>query len=381
MSRTVRSILSAVRHGVRLVEQDALALMRVDRTRVHEVLLTADEVRADRAGETVTYVVNKNVNWSNVCTNGCLFCGYSRPLDHRDAFCFSIEDIIESIEGSLADGISEVCLVAGLHPEKTWEDYLYLVAAVHETFPTIHIHGVTPEELKHALRNTGLSFKDGYCLLAEQGLGSVPGTAAEILVDPVRAKICPRKLSTREWIEAIRGANNAGLRVTATMMYGHVESIEDRVEHLSILRSLQDETGVFTEFIPLPFIRYNTPLYEQGVVSTGPNAFEDLLVIAVSRLFLDNFTNIQASWVKYGERLAQVMLCYGANDLGGTLFGESISRAAGGSNRQWLGVTELRGLIEGIGRPPRERTTLYSQVAPPAVAERSSSLVPWKRAS
>ncbi len=346
--------------------------MGVDRRQVHEVLLTADEVRAHRAGEAVTYVVNKNINWTNVCTSRCLFCGFSRPPGHRDAFCLSIEEIIELINESLGHGITEVCLVAGLHPDKTWDDYVRLVSAVHLAFPAIHIHGLTPEELKHALRREKLSFQEGYRLLAESGLGSVPGTAAEILVEPVRNRICPRKLSAHEWIEAIRAAHRAGLRATATMMYGHVETFENRIAHLSILRSLQDEIEVFTEFIPLPFIRYNTPLHDEGLVATGPNVIEDLLVIAVSRLFLDNFTNIQASWVKYGERLAQLMLCCGANDLGGTLFGESISRAAGGRNREWLAVAELRGLIEGIGRPPRERTTLYSQVAPSAMATRGA---------
>jgi FO synthase subunit 2 len=363
--RKLAATLRGASHGRHLTEDDALLLLRQRGPAVADVLSAANEVRETRAGREVTYVVNKNVNWTNVCVNQCLFCGFSRPLGHPEAFCLSPRDVVLSVAEAAAKGVTEICLTAGLHPEKHLRDYVSLVSLLHESFPALHIHGITPEELRHALRGTGLTYREGYRILRECGLGSVPGTAAEILVDTVRAQVCPGKGSTQEWMEAVSAAQWEGLPTTATIMYGHVESIEDRVTHMSLLRSLQNERGAFTEFIPLPFIFPNTLLYETGMVKRSSSAVEDVLLMATARLFLHNFTNLQASWVKYGERLAQLMLECGANDLGGTLYGESISRSAGGRNRECLPVAELRGLIEGMGRIPCQRTTLYARLPDP----------------
>ncbi len=313
----------------------------------------------------MTFVVNKNVNWTNACVNACLFCGFSSNRS-EESYRLSPEAVVERISRFLGIGITEVCLVGGLHPNAQFEDYLCLVEAIRGRFPSLHIHGITPEEVKHAKRGTGLSYRDAYRKLRACGLGSIPGTAAEILDDRIRKMICPRKLSSSEWVEAIEGASAEGLCATSTILYGHVESVADRVRHLAIIRDIQDRLAVFTEFIPLSFVPWNTPLYTMGLVSGGASATEDLLMIAISRLFLDNIPNIQASWVKYGPKLAQLMLSCGANDLGGTLFGESITRTAGGSHGEMLTRDQMVAIIKGAGRIPEQRTTTYGIVKTPS---------------
>jgi len=326
-----------------------------------EILHAADAVRAATVGEDVTFVVNKNVNWTNACANSCLFCGFSRS-ESDDTYSLSPAGVVEEIGRFVAQGITEVCLVGGLHPRVVFEDYVELVGAVSEAFPRLHIHGITPEEIKHATRSTGISFRRGYRLLKECGLDSIPGTAAEILDDRVRRRICPEKLTSKEWVAAIEGAHAEGLPATATILYGHVETRADRVRHLTVIREIQDRLGSFTEFVPLSFVPWNTPLFRMGLVTDGASATEDLSMIAVSRLFLDNTPNIQASWVKYGPKLAQFMLDCGANDLGGTLFGESITRTAGGENAEMMTREQLESLIKQTSRPPVQRTTTYGAI-------------------
>jgi len=366
--RTIKQILGRVDQGTRLSPADALALFESDRSDLDAILHAADVARRRTVGDQATFVVNKNVNWTNICVNSCLFCGFSRTGSDSSSYRLSPEDVVERISESVSSGITEVCLVAGLHPDAHFEDYLRLVRAVREAFPSLHIHGITPEEIKHATRGTGMSYRDGYRALRACGLDSIPGTAAEILDDRIRKIICPQKLSSSEWVTAIEAAADEGLRATATILYGHVESMADRAHHLATIREIQDSLGVFTEFVPLSFVPWNTPLYKMGLVSGGASAMEDLLMIAVSRLFLDNIINIQASWVKYGPKLAQLMLSCGANDLGGTLFGESITRSAGGSNNEMLTQDQMMAIIRGAGRIPVQRTTTYEIVETPSVS-------------
>ena len=363
-SSTIKRILRETDAGLRLQPADALRLIDSGRSDLDDILLAADQARLRAVGEEVTFVVNKNVNWTNACVNSCLFCGFSR-VPGEGSFRLSPEDVVAQISAFTEKGITEVCLVGGLHPDVHLVDYMKLIQAVHEAFPRLYIHGVTPEEVKHATRGTKISYEKAYRELRACGLGSIPGTAAEILDDRIRNLICHQKLTSSDWVDAIEGAFAAGLPSTATILYGHLESVSDRASHLSTIRQIQDRLGVFTEFIPLSYVPWNTPLYRKGLVSGGASVMEDLLMIAVSRLFLDNISNIQASWVKYGPKLAQFMLGCGANDLGGTLFGESITRSAGGCNAEMMTREQLESLIEQTGRPSIQRTTEYGVVTCP----------------
>jgi len=256
-------------------------------------------------------------------------------------------------------GATEVCIQGGLHPEFGLEDYLAILRAVRSVSQSIHIHAFSPAELDHIARQEGLSIEEVIKALREVGLNSVPGTAAEILVDRVRAIICPKKLSTGEWTDIIKACHRLGLPTTATMMYGHVETARERAQHLALIRDIQRETGGFTEFVPLAFLPSNTPLKREGIVRSSPSVVDNLRVHAAARLMLAGWIdNIQASWVKLGPRLAQLMLNAGANDLSGTLMEENISRAAGGRGQAML-PEQLEGLILEIGRVPRQRSTTY----------------------
>ena len=359
MNLKQQQAVDKIKDGYRLTINDAQELFTLQGTDLYQLLSLAQQRQSELNQDRITYVRNYNLNLSNMCINNCRFCGFHHQISEQSAYCLSLEDIEHHLAKVEEYELNEICLVSGLHPDFTLDTYLDIIEKIKSKLPDIHIHGITPAELAHGLRNTDLDFKTGYKLLKEAGLGSVPGTAAEILVPAVRKKICPNKITTKDWIKAIKSAHRVGLKSTATILYGHVETIPQRIEHLKIIRDIQDQTNGFTEFIPLSFIPYNTQLGKSGEVNSETTGREDLLMIAISRLFLDNISNIQASWVKYGPKLAQIMLTAGANDLGGTLFNENITKAAGKDTSQFLTTEEMIDLIEDIGYVAQERTTLY----------------------
>ncbi|MEM2933537.1 MAG: 5-amino-6-(D-ribitylamino)uracil--L-tyrosine 4-hydroxyphenyl transferase CofH [Halobacteria archaeon] len=319
-----------------------------------ELFNLADKLREELVGEIVTYVINRNINFTNICLAKCKFCAFHSQVG--DGFFLSIEEILRKVEEAIKLGATEVCIQGGLYPGMKVEDYCNIIRAIKENYD-IHIHAFSPMEVWHAARNSKTSVENTLRILKQNGLDSMPGTAAEILNDRIRREICPRKLKTQEWIAIVKKAHELGIPTTATMMYGHVESIEDRIAHMFLIRKLQQETRGFTEFIPLTFMSKNNPL---GKKSPGASGLEDLRVIALARLiFACDLKNIQASWVKLGVKLAQVALHCGANDLGGTLMEENISKSAGAKTGEYLSPQEFVQLIKAAGRVPRQRNTLY----------------------
>jgi len=357
------SILEKSVRGVRLSEEEALALFNAKNRQVWEVADAADRKREIAAGDQVTYVRNQNINMTNYCINSCGFCGFSKKPGDPEGYFFDLDDVREKIELARSRRVTEICTVSGLHPDFTVDTYLQLFLMIHEVAPEIHIHASNPMEVAYAARRSRISTREVLRRMKEAGLGSLCGTAAEILVDDVRSVICPGKISTEEWIRIIKEAHGLGIRTTATIMYGHCETNADRVRHLTILRKIQDETGGFTEFVPLSFIHMNTPIYRSGQARAGATGREDLLMIAVARLFLDNIVHIQSSWVKTGVKMAQLGLLAGADDLGGTMFEESISKGAGARNTDYLDPEEMERLARDVGRPLRQRTTLYKLIS------------------
>lgn len=320
----------------------------------YRTMEVANRLREEAKGDTVTFVVNRNINFTDICVNSCLFCSYS----NRKGFFLSEEEIRRKVREAVEYGCTEVTIQGGLFPNAGVEDYVRILRAVRKESRDIHIHAFSPMEVVHASRKDGVDVEDVLREFRRAGLNSMPGTAAEILVDRVRKVICPDKLTTDEWVEVITTAHSLGIPTTATMMYGHVESWEDRMEHLNLIRRIQEETSGFTEFIPLPFMDRNNRL---GEVARSPNGFEDLLVIAIARIVLyPLIENIQASWVKMGRKLAQASLFTGANDVGGTLMEENISKSAGATSGEFMTVEELKELILSAGRIPAERDTLYN---------------------
>lgn len=353
----VEEILEKALAEKRIDEGEAVRLMHAKGDDLIAISIVANKLRERRVSDVVTYVVNRNINFTNVCIGSCRFCAFKRNKTKEDAYLLSIEEILEKVREAKALGATEVCLQGGLHPDLSADFYFDVLEAIKGEVD-IHIHAFSPMEVKYAADKSGSSIKDVLKTLKDKGLDSMPGTAAEILYDRVRQKICSEKLSTREWVECIKEAHRLGIPTTGTMMYGHVENVEEQVTHLKILRDIQDETRGFTEFVPLSFVHFNSQLYLTGDSKGGATGMEDLRVYAVSRIFLDNFDNIQSSWVKLGRKLSQVILGCGANDLGGTLIEENISRAAG-LNSEMIDEAELRRMIVEAGRIPKKRDTLY----------------------
>ena len=358
----VRTLLSDALGGARLSEEDAAYLLGVKDRDIWRIAEAADEKRADIAGETISYVRNQNINVTNICINSCGFCGFSRKAGAPDAYFFGEEELREKVRLARERDVTEICSVSGLHPDFNAGSYTSLIRFFRREAPGVHIHAGTPMEVAYAARRSGITTREVLTGLQEAGLGSLCGTAAEVLVDQVRERICPGKIRTGEWIRIIREAHGLGIPTTATILYGVGESVQERARHLAILRDIQEETGGFTEFVPLSFIHQRTPLFLRGEAPAGATGREDLLLYAVSRLFLDNVRNIQASWVKMGTRGAQVALAAGANDLGGTLFEERISRDAGADNTDYLAPDEMERIATDLGRPLHQRTTLYAMV-------------------
>jgi radical SAM domain protein, CofH subfamily len=339
-------------------KEDGLWLLKVP---AFELFRFADELRSLTSGDMVTYVVNRNINFTSRCVGTCGFCAFRT----NKGKVLSLEEIMGKVREANQANATEVCIQGGLLPDVGLDFYLGIVEAIKAEFPKMHIHSFSPMEVYHAARVSEIPVKEALIKLKRSGLDTMPGTAAEILSDRVREIICPSKLRTSEWIGVVNQAHAAGIPTTATMMYGHIETLEERIDHILIIREIQKETGGITEFVPLPFMPYNNPVGEK-MIKEGRYAtpgLEDLKNYAISRILLHGYVdNIQASWVKLGKKLAQFALHCGANDLGGTLMEESISRSAGASNGELISVEELEWMIYGAGRVPKERTTLYSGV-------------------
>jgi len=339
-------LLSDVLGGHRLTVAEATRLLDTRDRNVFKIASAADEMRERDAGDIVTFVKNQNLHVTNICKNLCGFCGFGRSAEDEGAYCNDKAAIQAKVRLALKRGVTEICPLSGVHPEFTIDTYCDLISWVHEVGPHIHLHAFSPDEVTHAASASHLSSAEVLKRLKAAGLGSLQGTAAEILVDSVRKVICPRKLGTAEWVRIIKEAHDLGIRSTATIMYGSCETVKDRAEHLGILRDIQDETGGFTELVPL----------------TGATGREDLLMIAVSRLFLDNFDNIQVPWGKIGRKMTQMMLLAGGNDLAGTMFSDDISANAGATDADYLDPVVMERIVSDLGRILRERTTLYELV-------------------
>lgn len=320
-----------------------------------ELLHLADQLRREAVGDTVTYVINRNVNFTNSCIGNCAFCAFKSET----GYVLNEEQILQKVQEAVEIGATEICIQGGLLEGMTLEDYCEMLESVKSHFD-VHIHAFSPMEIFHAARNSNVDIKYALKALKNSGLNSMPGTAAEILDDSIRRKICPSKISAKQWINIITTAHHLGIPTTATMLYGHVESFDDRIDHILLIRDVQKKTKGFTEFIPLPFMSNNNPL---GKVTHRSKGIDDIKVHAISRILLHkSIKNIQSSWVKLGVKSAQMMLLYGVNDLGGTLMEEKITKSAGGTSGEYLSPKELENLIIGVERIPRRRNTLYELI-------------------
>jgi FO synthase len=369
------TLLEKATRGERLDQHEIVTLFAARDGAVAEICDAADKLRARVSGDVVSYVVNRNINYTNVCQYACSFCAFSKGRGHANLrgtpYDLSLDEVARRAAEAWERGGTEVCMQGGIHPSYTGETYLDLLAAVKQAVPPMHVHAFSPLEVVHGASTLGLSVPAFLERLRRAGLGSLPGTAAEILDDEVRADLCPDKLMTQEWLGVIEAAHRVGLRTTATIMFGHIETARSWAAHLLHIRDLQERTGGFTEFVPLPFVHMEAPLHLKGLSRKGPTWREVLLMHAVARLALNPvITNIQCSWVKLGPDGVRQLLAAGVNDLGGTLMNESISRAAGTTHGQELPPAEMEALIRSASRTPRQRTTLYA--APPPEAHRRS---------
>ena len=350
--------------GVRLGEDDIVRLFSARDTAVDEICKAADSLRHSVSGDVVRYVVNRNINYTNVCTYRCHFCAFSKGKANDSlrgpAYDLSFDEIARRVKEAWDRGATEVCMQGGINPHYTGQTYIDIVRAVKSAEPRMHVHAFSPLEIRQGARTLNMPIAKFLEKLRVAGLGTLPGTAAEILDDEVRAVICPDKLNTAEWLEVVETAHRVGLRTTSTIMFGHVERPLSWARHLLHLRDLQERSGGLTEFVPLPFVHMEAPIYLRGKARKGPTWRESLLMHAVPRLVLHPLvTNIQTSWVKLGPAGSAQALQAGANDLGGTLMNESISRAAGTLHGQEFPPEEMESLICGLGRVPKQRTTLY----------------------
>ncbi len=356
----VARLLGRVLDGHPLDAEAALTLATVRGPDLEALCRVADELRRQTVGEVVTYVVNRNINFTNVCLVGCSFCGFSRHAGAPDAYALSLAQIVAKAQDAWARGATEVCIQGGLPPGLDGYHYRNILQALKAALPQLHTHAFSPMEIAYGVERTGLPLREYLQMLQGAGLDTMPGTAAEILHDDIRRRLSPNKLPVARWVEIIRTAHTVGLRSTATMMYGHIETPAHWVHHLLLLRDLQQATGGFTEFVPLAFIYPQTRLFKNDRARPGSTPAEDLTVHALARLLFHGLLpHLQVSWVKLGFPMAQACLQAGANDFSGTLMEESISKAAGAPYGEYVAPAEFRALIRPLGRVPAERTTTY----------------------
>ena len=359
----VAGILNRALDEKEISASEALELYNVGGQDFHIVGLVADELRRRRVGNIVTYVVNRNINFTNVCIKQCGFCAFSRDFREEEGYFLPTEEIVRRAKEAHSLGATEVCIQAGLPPDMEGSVYEDICIAIKKEIPDIHIHGFSPEEVLYGATRSNVSIKEYLARLKDAGVDTLPGTAAEILDQKMRDKISPGRISVRDWTDVIKTAHSIGINTTSTMMFGHVESAEDRVKHIEKIMEIQKETGGFTEFVPLNFIHSEAPMYKHGLhegIKEGGSAKDVLLTHAVARIMLNNqIDNIQMSWVKEGQKMSQLLLMWGANDFGGTLINESISTSAGSGHGQLLRPREIRRMVREIGRIPAERSTKY----------------------
>jgi FO synthase len=363
----VNEVLEGVLMGHEPGATELLTLFGARGPEVAAVAEVADDLRRAVVGEDVTWVANRNINYTNVCTFKCRFCGFSKgPLSlnlRGTPYLLTLDDIAERVATAAAHGATEVCLQGGIHPDFTGQFYIDLVRAIKHRVPDMHIHGYTPLEIWQGAETAGWSVRELLLKLKDAGLGTLPGTAAEILDDDVRLTLCPDKIRTAQWAEVMLTAHDIGLRTTSTMMFGHVDGPRSWANHIEVIRSIQRRTGGFTEFVPLPFVHMGSPIWLRGHARPGPTWDEVILVHAVSRIaFIGLIDNIQASWVKLGLDGAAALLRSGCNDVGGTLMDESISRAAGASHGTEVTPAQFRDAILDLDRNPVRRNTVYAPI-------------------
>jgi len=359
----VSEILNKALSDKEISAQEGLRLYNTVGIDFHLVGLVADEIRKRRVGDTVTYVVNRNINFTNVCIKQCGFCAFSRDFREEEGYFLPTDEIVRRAKEAYQLGATEVCIQAGLPPDMDGDLYENICREIKKEIPDIHIHGFSPEEVLYGATRSKTTIREYLKRLKEAGVNTLPGTAAEILDQKLRDKISPGRISVKDWIEVIKTAHSLGINTTSTMMFGHIETPEDRVNHIAKIREIQKETRGFTEFVPLNFIHSEAPMYKHQLhdeIRQGGNGNDVLLTHAIARIMLNNhIDNIQMSWVKEGQKMSQLLLMWGANDFGGTLINESISTSAGSNHGQLIRPKEIRRLVREIGRIPAERNTNY----------------------
>ena len=343
--------------------KQAVELFHTKGTEMIMTTMVADMLRRTKVGDEVTYVINRNINFTNVCIKRCGFCAYSRDFRNDEGYFLPISEVVRRAEEASKLGATEICIQAGLPPKMDGLLYVDICKAIKKELPDIHIHAFSPEEVMYGCSRSGLSVKEYLSMLKEAGLGSLPGTAAEILDQGLRDLISPGRISVADWINVITTAHGLKIPTTSTIMYGHVETTEHKAKHLELIRSIQKQTGGFTEFVPLSFVHKEAPMYNHNLVNgiaPGPTGQDVIKMHAVSRIMLNNFIdNIQVSWVKEGAKMSQLLLDVGVNDFGGTLINESISTSAGSEFGQLMKPKEIRSLITSAGRVPAQRNSVY----------------------
>ncbi len=362
ISPNIKKILQKALDSDEISSEEALEILNVKGKEFFALQYVADQICFEKKQNLVTFIINRNINFTNICYQRCKFCSFSLPATDRNAFLLNIDQIREKVIEAKNAGCTEVCIQGGINPKVKFEFYLDIIKTVKNIDPTMHIHAFSPQEIFYIAKLFENSIVDTLRELKKAGLDSIPGTAAEILVDEIRKVICPNKVNTSLWKEIITTAHKLKIPTTSTIMYGHIESLSDRVKHLEILREIQRETHGFTEFVPLPFVKENPILSQLENFPLKPNyGMDDLKLFCVARLFFNNYIdNIQCSWVKLGPNFAQVSLNYGVNDFSGTLMEENISKSAGAEFGEYLSPEEIVKIINNAGKRPAQRDTLYN---------------------
>lgn len=362
----ITAILNKSLNNIDISVDEAVVLFDCNAHELEEVVRVADKLRRRAVGDQVSFVITRNINFTNICNMGCKFCGFARNKNDIDAELLSINEVVDRAQQAWDAGATEVCIQGGLHPDIKGDHYRNIILAIKKQLPNLHIHAFSPFEIWYGAMKTRQSYKDFLQDLIDAGLGSMPGTAAEILDVEVRRKLTKDKLKTQQWIDIITTAHQLGLPTTATIMYGHIDQPKHWAEHLNTIRKIQQKTGGFTEFVPLGFVHYESPLFVNATdnnVRPGPTEDENIKMHAISRIMLNGWIdNIQASWVKLGPQYAQKMLNAGVNDLGGTLMNESITRASGGKHGQEISPGNMVKMIHAYNRQAVQRTTLYQPI-------------------
>ncbi len=359
----ISHILNRVIDGNHISEEETTELFNSNGIELNFIVMVANHLCKRKKRDIVTYVINRNINFTNVCIKRCGFCAFSRDFREEEGYYLPIEEIVGRAKEAEKFGATEVCIQAGLPPRMDGMLYVDICNAIKKEIPDIHIHAFSPEEILYGAKRSNTSIKEYLKMLKEAGLGSIPGTAAEILDQEIRDKISPGRISVEDWIEVIKCAHALGINSTSTIMYGHIETYKHITKHLNILKNIQKETRGFTEFVPLSFVHSEAPMFNKNLIEgirNGPTGVEVLKMHAIARIFFNNYIdNIQVSWVKEGPRMGQILLEAGANDFGGTLINESISTSAGASFGQLLKPKVIRNIIHTLGKIPAQRKSNY----------------------